>query len=58
MTCTYRLDDFDLEGMDTSWNSSQWVDIKKSDRNGSNESDNSDTLPQFDGPADHKTGMC
>ena len=48
---------FDLEGMDTTWNSSQWVDVNKTDKTGSGESDSSDNIPQLDGPADHKNGM-
>lgn len=50
-----RVEDFDLEGMDLSWNSSQWVDVNKSEQ--LSDSDNSDTLPQLDGPADHRPGM-
>ena len=53
----YRMSVFDLEGMDTTWNSSQWVDVNETDKTGSGESDSSDNMPQLDGPADHKNGM-
>ncbi len=46
--------DFDLGGMDQSWNSSQWVAVE-ADKDGQDQSE--DELPQYDGPADNKAGI-
>ena len=44
----YRPEDFDLAGMDQSWDSSQWVDVSATD--------GGDNIPQFDGTGDDKYG--
>ena len=48
-SCSPKAEDFDLEGMDQSWNSSQLLPVSAN-----RESD--DSLPQLDGTGDDKTG--
>ena len=51
---------YDLGGMDTSWNSSQWIAVSDSPShdNGDSGQENSEdsVIPQYDGPADDKSG--
>ena len=45
----------DMEGMDQSWNSSQWVSLRGvTDRNNSNDESDSE-IPQLDGLTDDKS---
>ena len=41
--------EFDLAGMDQSWNSSQWVDVSTNQP--------AEDIPQVDGAADNKPGL-
>ena len=55
--CPFRLAscEFDLEGMDSSWNSSQWLDVGLDKKDDVEEEPG---IPQYDGPADDKAGKC
>ena len=53
----FSMNEVDLEGMDRSWNSSQWVDVlrdQKADESEDQTSCEQETIPQLDGPADEK----
>ena len=42
-----------MEGMESSWNSSQWIDVDDASRR---ESENEESfIPQLDGPSDEKS---
>ncbi len=51
-----RMDEFDLEGFDATWDAAQFSNAEETEAKQSGYESDDESIPQCDGPADTRTG--